>query len=78
MLWRDDEADRPVDYTLTWADSTGGYGESYTHYEPTRTATNTTDCTTTQRCWHLLPCGICQMTYRPCPYGGYDKWEITC
>ena len=74
MLLRECDVNRPVEYTETWVDSTGGYGESHTYYEPS----TTTSCNTKSHCWHMLPCGICRITNLPCHYGGYDKWEITC
>ena len=79
---------KPTDYKLTWADSSGGYGESCTHYTESTVNDPYKDSQTTaypkygsQQCWHRLPCGVCRMTNQPCPYPcGYWEvnWEVTC
>lgn len=57
--------------------STGTYvGDGAVTWIPYRDSTTGVDMHT--YCYERLPCGLCRRTNRPCPYSGYDKWEVTC
>ncbi len=32
----------------------------------------------TSQCSHLLPCGVCMLTFRICPKYNETTWELTC
>ena len=86
-----DSKTTPCKTDVSWATSTGECG-SYTTYYDLPIGTDSThgqnyndNYTTTpvgdlnrQYCYERLPCGLCRRTNTPCPYGGYDKWEVTC